>query len=776
METSASTTTTTTATTTGLEIAIIGMSGRFPGASTIEQFWQNLQEGRESITFFTNEELERAGVDPALFDSPTYVKACGVMENVELFDAAFFGISPHEARLMDPQHRFFLECCWEALEAAGYYSQRYEGNIGVFGGVGFESYLFNYFDTNRRFNTSAEDYQIFLNHGKDFLATRVAYKFGLRGPAMTILTACSTSLVAVHVACQSLLSGESDMALAGGVAIRVPQTGYVCEEGSVISPEGHCYAFDARACGTVVGSGVGVVLLKRLEDALADHDTIYAVIKGSAVNNDGDAKAGYTAPGVEGQIRVIQAAHRMAEVSPDSISYVEAHGTGTILGDPIEVTALTQAFRNGTRRTQFCALGSLKTNIGHLDTAAGVASLIKTALALKHRLLPPSLNFETPNPRIDFAQSPFSVNTTLTPWEAGGSPLRAGVSAFGFGGTNVHVVLEEAPAAEPFGSSRSWHLLPLSARSGPALDAATANLAEHLQHHPGLNLADVAYTLQVGRRPFDHRRAVVGRSPDDALDALRSGGSQRVMTGFCPPSAGERSLVFLFPGQGAQYVRMALDLYRAEPHVRQQVDTCATLLLPHLGQDLRTLLYPPPRPDDAGMDEDGEDGEEEATRRINQTEITQPAIFVIEYALASLWMEWGVRPQAMLGHSIGEFVAACLAGVMSLEDALMLVAMRGKLMQRMPHGTMLSVALPPEEVRELLGEDLSLSAVNTPAQSVVGGPTAAIDRLEKVLTTHGVEYRRLHTSHAFHSQMMEPMLEPFAAYAQRVKFNHPGWL
>jgi acyl transferase domain-containing protein len=505
-------------------IAIIGMTCRFPGARNVDEFWQNLRDGVESITFFSDEELEAAGVDPAVLQAPNYVKARPVLKDVEWFDASFFKVNPKEAALMDPQHRLFLECAWEALESAGYDPERYGGRIGVYAGAEMSSYLLHNLITNRDRRTAAvSDLQVVIGVDRGYLSTRVSYELNLRGPSVTVQTSCSTSLVAVHLACESLLNSECDVALAGGVSVNVPQkTGYFYEEGGVTSPDGHCRAFDARAQGTIFGSGIGVVVLKRLADALADGDYIHAVIKGSAINNDGAFKIGYTAPSVDGQAAVINEALSVAGIDSETVTYVETHGTGTEMGDPIEIAALTRAFRLHTERKEFCAIGSLKTNVGHLAASAGVAGLIKTALALKHRLIPPSLNFERPNPRIDFANSPFYVNTTLRPWQTDGLPRRAGVSSFGMGGTNAHIVLEEAPAVEPSGPSRPCHLLVLSAKTDTALERATDNLVAHLRQHPDLNLADVACTLQVGRRVFNHRRTLVCRDLDDATAALET--------------------------------------------------------------------------------------------------------------------------------------------------------------------------------------------------------------------------------------------------------------
>lgn len=740
-------------------IAIIGMSGRFPGAKNLEEFWANLRDGVESITFFSDEELRGAGVDEALLNNPAYVKAGTVLDGIEMFDAPFFGFNPREAEVTDPQHRLFLEHAWEAIEDAGYNAAAYEGLIGVYAGVSMSSYFYSNLSAHPALNDMGS-LQIIIGNDKDHLPTRVSYKLNLKGPSVNVQTACSTSLVATHLACQSLLSYQCDIALAGGASVKVPQTeGYLFQEGSIVSPDGHCRAFDSKARGTVGGSGVGVVVLKRLAEALADGDHVHAVIKGSAINNDGAAKVGYTAPSVQGQADVIVAAQAVAGVTADTITCVEAHGTGTELGDPIEISALTQAFRASTDKNGFCAIGSLKTNIGHLDAAAGVAGLIKTVLALKHEMLPPSLHFEQPNPKIDFAHGPFQVTQKLTPWPSRHLPRRAGVSSFGIGGTNAHVVLEEAPAVEPSGKSRPQHLLVLSAKTSSALEAATANLLRHLKDNPALNLADVAYTLQVGRKPFKERRAVVCRDLADAITALETPGLKRVLTDT--QALAERPVAFMFPGQGAQYVNMGLELYQSEPTFRAQVDLCAELLRPHLGLDLREALYP------------GAERAAEAAEQLKQTSLTQPAVFVIAYATAKLWMEWGVQPAALIGHSVGEYVAACVAGVLSLEDALRLVAARGRLIQKMPAGAMLAVSLAPGQVRAYLHDDLALAAINGAQVCVVSGTQAAVDELEQQLDRDGVSCQRLHTSHAFHSRMMDPVLRAFTEEVKKVTLRPP---
>ncbi len=751
----------------GLEIAVIGISGRFPGSGAVDEFWENLKNGVELISVFPDSQTQELEVKYNGSKQP--IKAGAVLEDVEKFDASFFGFNPREAEVMDPQHRLFLECAWEALENAGYDSEREERPIGVYAGVGMSTYLLYNLSPNQQLMKSTGFLQTLIGVDKDYVPTRVSYKLNLKGPSVSVGTACSSSLVAVHLACQSLLSGECDMALAAGVSVKVPQNELTLSPEGIISPDGHCKAFDAKANGTIGGNGIGVVVLKRLEDALADGDYIYAVIKGSAINNDGALKVGYTAPSEEGQVRVIRSAQVMAEVEPETITYMETHGTGTPLGDPIEIAAMTRAFRASTDKKGYCAIGSVKTNVGHLDAAAGIAGLIKTILALHHKLLPPSLNFETPNPQIDFENSPFYVNTKLSEWKANGTPRRAGVSSFGFGGTNVHVILEEAPAVSkvvgavppclPQEQGRKSHLLVISAKTSSALEKATTNLASHLKQHPDFNLADVAYTLQVGRRAFEHRRMVVVQDVDDAVKALESGNPQRVFTQF--QESCDRSIVFMFTGQGAQYVNMARELYQSEPTFREECDRCFSLLQPHLNLDLRSCLYPTP------------ENVEQAAEQLKQTAITQPALFAIEYALAKLWMSWGVQPQAMIGHSIGEYVAACLAGVFSLEDALALVATRGRLMQQMPAGAMLSVNLSADEVQPFLGEKLSLAASNAPSLSVVSGSVEAVEELERQLEAKEIGYRRLHTSHAFHSQMMNPIVGTFTEHLKTVKLNPP---
>ncbi|MEM7354316.1 MAG: type I polyketide synthase, partial [Acidobacteriota bacterium] len=637
------------------DVAVIGMAGRFPGATDLDALWQQLRNGEEAVRPLADEELIAAGVEAESLSDPSYVKAASLLDDVDRFDAEFFGYSPREAEIMDPQQRLFLEVAWAALENASCVPATYPGAIGVYAGVAWNTYLLHNLTPRRELFAGPHGFQVFITSDKDFMPTRVSYKLDLKGPSVLVQTSCSTSLVAVHLACLSLLSYECDVALAGGVTVKVPQaSGYFYQPGGLASPDGHCRAFDARGAGTIFGSGVGMVVLKRLAEALEDGDPIRAVIKGSAINNDGSSKVSYTAPSVEGQAEVIAAALEMAGIDPETISYVEAHGTGTALGDPIEVTALTRVFREHTERRSFCALGSIKTNVGHLDAASGVAGLIKTVLAMEHRQLPPSLHFEQPNPEIDFAASPFYVNSSLADWPANGTPRRAGVSSFGVGGTNAHAILEEAPRRAASGPSRPWQLLVLSARSEAALDAASHNLAEVLRRGE-VELADAAYTLRTGRTVFRHRRAVIGRDMESAAQALSGGDPRSHWTAIDAEDPGDRSLAFLFPGQGAQYAGMTRGLYEGEAEFRRHVDACTERLAEPLGADLRQWLYPAP------------EELEDADRELRDTRWTQPALFVVEVALARLWMSWGVQPQAMLGHSIGEWVAAHLAGVVTLD-------------------------------------------------------------------------------------------------------------
>ncbi|MFF4778329.1 beta-ketoacyl synthase N-terminal-like domain-containing protein [Microtetraspora fusca] len=737
------------------QVAIVGMAGRFPGSHDIQEFWQNLVNGVESITFFSEEELRAAGTPEELLTHPSYVRAAPIAPDTEYFEPAYFGMSAREAEILDPQHRAFLEVSDTALQHAGYDPARYPARIGVFGGVGINRYR----ELNAIRNADAirlmGHFAIDLSNTSDYVATQTAYRLGLRGPALTTLSACSTSLVAVHTACRALQAGECEIALAGGVDEPLPRiSGYFYEDGGIFSPDGHARVFDAKARGTIFGSGAGVVVLKRLEDAIADRDTIHAIIRGSAVNNDGATKGAFSAPSVPGQVAVITEALARAGVSAADIGYVEAHGTGTLVGDPIEVTALTEAFRAHTDRVADCPIASVKSNVGHLGAAAGITGLIKTVLCLTHRMLPASLNFDEPNPSINFDSSPFYVNTELTPWKVNGHPLLAGVSSFGVGGTNAHMIVEEARREAPAPSSRPYQLIPLTARTPTALERLGAALGAHLEERPA-DLADSAYTLSVGRTARASRGFVVAEDAAQAAERLAAG-VPAAHPAIAPPRGSEREIVFMFPGQGAQHPGMGRDLYEAEPVFRAEIDACAEVLAPLTGWDLRELLFARDEP------------------RLAETSVTQPAVFAVEYALAALLRSRGLEPAAMAGHSVGEYVAACLAGVFTRDEALSLVAARGALMQGLPRGDMLSVPLSEELLVPLLGPGVDLAAVNAPDQCVVSGPAERVAELREVLSLQGVEGRPLHTSHAFHSAMMDPILDEFAAKVAAVVPRPPA--
>lgn len=742
-------------------IAIIGMSGRFPGSGDIAAFWRALLEGRECITRFTDEELLEAGIPAAVLRQPNYVKAGSYLDAIDQFDAAFFGISPREAELMDPQQRLFLEHAWLALEDAGIVPERFAGEIAVFGGASFSTYGLLHL---RAEIGSVGSLETVLGNDKDYLATRVSYKLGLRGPSVSVQTACSTSLTAVAMACDSLLNLQADVALAGGVTVKLPlKSGYLFEDGSILSPDGHCRAFDAKARGTIFGSGVGVVALKRLEDAVADGDPIHAVIRGWGVNNDGDHKVGFSAPSVDGQARVIATALAQAGISPDTISYVEAHGTGTPLGDPIEVRALTRAYGSGARRADKCGIGSVKTNVGHLESAAGITGLIKAALAVKHGVIPPSLNFETPNPEIDFPATPFRVVDQLTPWPAEGHPRRAGVNSFGMGGTNVHMVLEQAPAVPAVAAQveRPEHLLVLSARSAAALRDLARSYAGAVAEAGTGQLGDIAFTAATARRHFPHRLAVTARAAEELagqLTAFADSGAPD-MSGEAAGAAPE--VAFLFSGQGSQYAGMGRALYEASPRFRRTLDRCDTILRPFMDRPLLSVLFP--APGDEGL--------------IDETIYTQPALFSLGYALGDLWRSWGVKPSVMLGHSVGEYAAATLAGVFTLEAGLKLVAARGRLMQALPRdGVMMTLFAAEAEVAAAVApyaSEVSIAAVNAPRSTVISGRRGAVEAIAAGFEAKGVKARALTTSHAFHSPLMQPMMAAFRALAESIAYGAP---
>lgn len=744
------------------DLAVVGMACRFPDADGPTAFWANLSRGFESVRQFSEAELLEAGVDPALIAQPNYVRAGVVLDGLDQFDASFFGFSARDAAIMDPQHRIFLECVWEALEHSGHQPEVFPGSIGVFAGCGMNAYLMYNLLTNKALMDSTGMFLVrHTGNDKDFLATRASYQYNLRGPSISIQTACSTSLVAIHTAAQSLLSGECDLALAGGVTIEIPhRRGYEFHEGEILSRDGHCRPFDADSSGTIFGSGCGIVALRRLADAIDSGDTIYAIVKGSAVNNDGSAKVGYLAPSVDGQANAIQEALAIANVDPRSISYVEAHGTGTAVGDPIEIAALTQAFRHSTQDKQFCAIGSVKSNIGHLDTAAGVASFIKTVEALRHRQIPPTLHFRRPNPLIDFASSPFYVNDSLRDWTATGSPRRAAVNSLGVGGTNAHVILQEAPEIPPAPCALPLQLVPISARSAEALEGSTQRFELFFESLPPEKFADVAFTAQTGRTRFRHRRFVVASSPAAAAGTLSRRDTKQTAT-VVSDDSGLRP-IFMFPGGGAQYPDMGRQLYEQLPVFRRSVDECLGLLPSGMGEVLKPLMFPAPSQSSSAAGS--------LAKPLNSI----LSIFIVEYALAQQLEAWGVRPAAMTGHSLGEYTAACLSGVISLPDALALVVARGRIFERLPGGAMLSVPLAETDTQAYLGPGLSIAAVNGPEACVISGESGAISALEHRLRASEIDCARLHISVAAHSPMLDPFLDEFAAICSRIQLHAPS--
>ncbi|MDD9965435.1 MAG: SDR family NAD(P)-dependent oxidoreductase [Myxococcales bacterium] len=745
-------------------VAVIGMSCRLPGADSPAELWRNLRDGVESITFFDDEELKHAGVDPSILAAGHFVGARGVLNGADTFDAGFFGINPKEAACMDPQQRILLETAWSALEDAGYDSRNTSGRIGVFAGSILSMYLLRNLSPNRPIMDGVGTFQIALGNDPTFLATSISYHLDLRGPSVSVGTACSTSLVAVHMASQSLLAHESDMALAGGVSVHLPLVGgHVYEDGGILSPDGHCRPFDASAQGTVSSDGSGMVVLKRLSDAVADGDLVRAIIRGSAVNNDGRNKVGYTAPSGAGEASVVGEALAMAGFEPASLSFIETHGAGTLLGDPIEVAALTQAFGDCDDRRNFCALGSLKSNLGHVDAAAGIAGLIKTVLVLQHRAIPPTLHFDRPNPGIGLDDSPFYVNSELVRLDAP-TPLRAGVSSFGIGGTNAHVVLEEAPRRAIVPEAPGPQLLTFSARTATALDTMTHHLADSLPHE---RLSDIAFTLREGRRTFTHRRFLVASTRDEVLHALRT---REFVSGIARSS--RPAIAFLFPGLGEHYPGMGRELYRTEAAYRNVLDEAAELLQPDLQRDIREWLF-----DDSTVP-----SKLNLKAMLGKTQTTladdpivaQPSIFATEVALAALLQSRGIEPEAMLGHSIGEFASAHIAGVLSLSDALQLVATRARLIQeRVGPGRMLAVPLGEAELRPLLPTGVYLAAINAERLCVASGETAAVDALARQLAEGGVSSRALRSTRAYHSPMMEAIVAPLTDALHRVKLHPP---
>ncbi|MEO1410702.1 MAG: amino acid adenylation domain-containing protein [Bacteroidota bacterium] len=740
--------------TSGLDIAIVGMSARYPGAKNIGEFWQNLRTGKDVSREVREEDLRAAGLDPALLNDPDFVRRALFLDDADCFDADFFGYLPAEAALMDPQHRVYLECAYAALEDAGYDPSRFPGLIGIYGGIARNTYLVNNVMSHPQYFRSLDDFMLGIALEKDFPATRVAYQLHLRGPAINVQTACSSSGAALHLACQTLRNGDADMMLVGGGRIQPPLgVGHQHREGHALSPDGYCRTFSDRARGMVRGQGMGFLVLKPLERARADGDTIHAVIKGTGISNDGSDKIGFTAPSVRGQAEAIYRAYQSAGISPETVDYIEAHGTGTPLGDPIEVAALSQAFRRFTDRKNYCGIGSVKTNIGHLDAGACIAGIIKVALSMHHEKLPASLHFERPNPQIDFANSPFRVQQNPADWPRGAKPRRAGVSSLGLGGTNIHVVLEEAPRVENTAKPLRSELLLLAAKTESALDQLTEDLADHWEQHPALDPAAAAYTLQLGRRHWPERRFVLAEPGSATAATLRA----EVGRGTSPAPT-EQRVAFMFPGGGAQHCNMGRGLYDRYPVFREAVDTCLAWLARERDLDLRAILYP-----------------EDAER---STPIEDPLhgitlLFTVEYATAQLWLSWGLRPAALIGHSLGEYTAACIAGVLRLPDALAMVAERGKLFATLPRGGMLSIPLPVERVRGLLNghHQLSFAAINKPNHCVVSGAVAAIDRAKQLLNQAEIHSTRLHISVAAHSHEVEPILRDFERFLKGIAFG-----
>lgn len=722
---------------TGLEIAIIGMACRLPGASNWRQYWHNLINDVDSVQRM-----------PAQQD---WINAKGVLKEKEAFDSAFFNYRPEEAELMNPVHRLFHECVWEALEDAGYIPDQYKGLIGLYAGAG-EDMNWKLYSMLKNRGQHIDNFTLGYINNKDYLASLLSYKFNFKGPAFSINTACSTSLVAINLACRSLLMGEVKMALAGGVSISTKKNkGYACQEGTIYSSDGYCRAFDQLASGTVEGEGAGVVVLKRLTDAINDRDHIYAIIKGSAINNDGNGKVGFTAPGVEGQVACIRKAQKFAKVEPHTISYVETHGTGTRLGDPVEIEALNIAFDSDKKRS--CAIGSVKTNIGHLDTAAGVTALIKVALSLKNKQIPSSLHFNTPNPLIDFDGGPFYVNTELKQWtRTNNIPLRAGVSSFGIGGTNAHTIIEEAPDQHHSDAGRPYKLLTISARTPAGIERYVHKLKDFLAAQENIDCADMSYTFQIGRKPFEYRRAVAYRDREDLIHILNGGAPQEHVVKTDNKNS---SPVFLFPGQGSQYINMGKGLYEHEPVFRAEMDNGFSIFRKLTGASLQEVLFPAVK----------------GPVKIHETRFTQPILFLLEYALARFMIHLGVVPRYMIGHSIGEYVAACISGLFSFEDTLKLVIKRGELMYNLPTGIMLSAILTEQEARSYLNEGVFLAAVNGPQQVVFSGEISAIDKLLIKFDELNIPYQKLHTSHAFHSGMLDPIMEDYRKELQKVKFG-----
>lgn len=740
-------------------VAIVGMAGRFPQADTIQEFWNNLAASKECITFYSDEELLAMGINPEFINHPDYVKAKGEVAHIDKFDAAFFGLAPREAELTDPQHRVLLETAWAAFEDAGYIPSDYPGDVGIFAGKSMDSYLMLNLMPHFKRVFSSGSLQAAIGNDKDSITTLIAYHLNLRGPAITIQSSSSTSLVAVCVACQSLLTWQCDMAVAGGVTLGPPiKTGYLSQEGGITSSDGHCRAFSDESNGFVPGTGAGMVVLKRLDDAMRDGDHIYAVIKGFAVNNDGSEKISYTAPSVDAQARVIVQAQKLAGVKPDDISYVEAHGTGTRLGDPIEFAALSQAFMGATEK-QYCALGSVKTNVGHLDTAAGVTGLIKVALAIHHAKIPATLHFKRPNKQIDLTNSPFYINTTCQDWLPKSGVRRAGITSLGMGGTNAHVIVEQPPLVDNTRcDAPQYCIFPFSAKTDSALNNGLLYFSNYLQKGDLPDKRDIAWTLATGRKAFNHRAAIISGDLVYTAELLKNANNEPFMKG---EAKAQPKLGWLFSGQGSQYQRMGQQLYNQWPVYASAFNRCADILAGNAGIDIRSELFT------------AEISNEQA-ERLSQTWLTQPLLFSVEYALAQLWLSWGITPTVMIGHSLGEWVAATVAGVFSLENALQLIAKRAKLMDSAETGAMLMVALSKEEADTFVNNSVAIAAINSPTHCVLSGPKNDIKMISECLTQQNIINKRLRTSHAFHSNMMKDAAQELRFAFANIQLNSPS--
>ena len=744
------------------DVAIIGMACRFPGANNIDEFWFNLCNGVESISWFEDEEILNSGVDGDLVNNPYYVKASPILEDVAGLDADFWGFSPKEAQLLDPQQRLFLECAWESLEDAGYDPFTYEGDISLYGGAATNTYLLNNIYPNR-YNIDEQNslqvlnlssmggFQVSTANDKDYLTTRTSYKLNLTGSSVNVQTACSTSLVAVHLACQSLIDSECDIALAGGVSVHSPQKmGYLYQQGMILSRDGHCRAFDADASGTIFGSGAGMVVLKLLDKAVEDGDRIYGVIKGSAVNNDGGTKVGYLAPNVDGQTRVIAEALAVADISPDTVSYIEAHGTGTKLGDPIEVTALAQSYHQDIAKTGYCAMGSVKTNVGHLQMASGIVGLIKTVLCLDRQKIPASLHFRNPNPQLNLDRTPFYINTELQEWKNNNYPRRAGVNSLGIGGTNAHVVVEEFvnPNRET-NKLLPAYLFTISAKNEAALQELASKYQNHLRIHDDISLRDICFTSNIGRHHFDLRCAIVAKDKSELVNKLSNISVCNIRQ--------HNKIAWLFTGQGSQYGGMAQQLYDTCSIFQENCDRCFKILQQYIDTPITGKGCKSPLQD---LD-------------LDRTQYAQPLLFVVEYSLAQLWLSWGIKPDVMVGHSIGEYVAASIAGVFSLADALKLVTARGKLMQSLPkNGAMLAVFATEDKLDRLINTNINIAADNG-SHLVLSGLKEEIDRLAKELDLLNIKTQFLNVSHGFHSTLMQPTIEEFAIVAKTLNYALP---